>query len=168
MNIGLLIMRLVIGLTLAAHGTQKLFGWFGGHGIAGTGGFLEQLGFRPGKLHALMAGLVETGGGVLLAAGLLAPLGSAAMIAVMIIAGGAVHLKNGFFLQKNGYEYTFVLAGVSAALAFTGPGAYSFDAALGLAWSGWTWGLFALVLGIVGGVANLAMRSTAPVASPSS
>ena len=73
MSIGILILRLVVGLTLAAHGTQKLFGWFGGYGLAGTGGFLEQLGFVPGRRHALFAGLAETGAGLLLALGLLTP-----------------------------------------------------------------------------------------------
>src|SRR5215467_11873908 len=84
MDLGLLLLRLVAGLSFAAHGTQKLFGWFGGHGLAGTGGFLEQLGFHPGKRAALMAGLGEAGGGLLLALGALTPLAAAILIGVML------------------------------------------------------------------------------------
>src|SRR5439155_1943196 len=97
MSIGLLILRLVVGLTLAAHGAQKLFGWFGGYGLAGTGQFLEQLGFRPGRIQAAQAGLAEFVGGLLLAAGFLTPVGAAAVAAVMLVASVSVHLKNGFF-----------------------------------------------------------------------
>ena len=97
MSLGLLILRLVVGLSLAAHGTQKLFGWFGGYGLKGTGQFLEQLGFRPGRLQALQAGLAETLGGLFLAAGFLTPAAAAAVVAVMLVAAVSVHLKNGFF-----------------------------------------------------------------------
>src|SRR5919109_3686243 len=94
---GLFVIRLVLGLAMAAHGAQKLFGWFGGHGLAGTGGFLEQqLGFRPGRLFALAAGLGEFGGGLLLALGFLGPVGPAIMIAVMIVAMRTVHVGHGF------------------------------------------------------------------------
>ncbi|HVJ27733.1 MAG TPA: DoxX family protein, partial [Vicinamibacterales bacterium] len=95
MEIGLLLIRAVVGLTMAAHGAQKLFGWFGGYGLEGTGGFLEQLGFRPGRRHAFMAGLVETGGGLFLALGLLTPFAAAAIVAVMLVAAVTVHLKGG-------------------------------------------------------------------------
>src|SRR6267143_1752562 len=87
MSIGILILRLVVGLTLAAHGAQKLFGWFGGYGLTGTGGFLEQLGFVPGRRHALLAGLAETGAGLLLALGLLTPLAAAVALSVMVVLG---------------------------------------------------------------------------------
>ena len=87
MDSGLLIVRLVVGLTMAAHGAQKLFGWFGGPGLAAIGGGMESLGFYPGKRHALMAGLAETGGGLLLALGLFTPLAAAIVAAVMIVAG---------------------------------------------------------------------------------
>src|SRR3979411_353419 len=123
--LGLLILRLVIGLTLAAHGAQKLFGWFGGGGIAGTAPFLEQLGFRPARLHAALAGIAETAGGLLLAAGLLTPLAAAALIGVMVGAAWSVHWQKGFFLQGGGFEYTLVLAAGALAIAFTGPGAIS-------------------------------------------
>ena len=102
MSVGLLILRLVVGLGLAAHGAQKLFGWFGGYGIAGTGQFLEGLGFRPGRLHAVQAGLAELIGGLLLAAGFLTPLGAAALVAVMLVAAVSVHFKGGYFAQSGG------------------------------------------------------------------
>jgi len=110
MSIGLLILRLVVGLALAAHGTQKLFGWFGGYGLSGTAGFLEQLGFVPGRRNALFAGLAETAGGLLLALGLATPVAAAMLIAVMVVAAVSAHLKHGFFAHNQGYEYTLVLA----------------------------------------------------------
>src|SRR5215510_11946058 len=129
MSLGLLIVRLVVGVGLAAHGTQKLFGWFGGYGLSGTGQFLEQLGFRPGRLHATLAGLAEVLGGLLLALGFLTPAAASAVVAVMLVAVVSAHLKNGFFAQNGGYEYPLVLAVVAAAFAFTGPGALSVDQA---------------------------------------
>jgi putative oxidoreductase len=158
MSVGLLILRLVVGLTLAAHGAQKLLGWFGGYGIAGTGQFLEQLGFRPGRFHAAQAGIVEVVGGLFLAVGLLTPAAAAAVVAVMLVAGVSVHLKGGFFLQGGGYEYTMVLGAAALALAFTGPGPISLDRALGISWSGETWGLGALAAGVIGGAVPLATR----------
>src|SRR5207237_56861 len=88
--------RCVTGLTLAAHGAQKWFGWFGGYGLDGTGQFMETLGFHPGRRHAALAGLTEAGGGVLLALGLLTPIGAAFVASVMLVATITVHLKNGF------------------------------------------------------------------------
>src|SRR5687767_10956160 len=131
MEIGLLLLRLTIGFTLAAHGAQKLFGWFGGYGLAATGHAMESLGFHPGRRHAFMAGLVETGGGVLLALGLLTPLGAALAASVMIVAAVTAHVRNGFFITSGGYEYNLVLGVAALALAFTGPGAVSIDALAG-------------------------------------
>ena len=165
MSIGLLILRLVVGLGLAAHGAQKLFGWFGGYGIAGTGQFLEQLGFRPGRLHAAQAGIAETVGGLFLAAGFLTPAAAAAVVAVMVVAAVSVHVKKGFFAQNGGYEYTLVLAAAALALAFTGPGAISLDQALGISWSGETWGLGALAAGLIGGAVPLIARRTARIST---
>lgn len=162
MEIGLLLLRAVVGLTLAAHGAQKLFGWFGGYGLDGTGGFLETLGFRPGRRHAFMAGLVETGGGLLLALGLLTPFAAAAIVAVMLVAAVTVHLKGGFFLAGGGYEYTLVLAVAAVAIAFTGPGALSLDAPFGLQLDGAFWGGVALIGGLAGGGIQLAGRTQAP------
>jgi putative oxidoreductase len=162
MSIGLLILRLVVGLSLAAHGAQKLFGWFGGYGIAGTGQFLEQLGFRPGRLQAAQAGLAELLGGLLLAAGFLTPAAAAALVAVMVVAAVSVHIKNGFFAQTGGYEYTLVLGAAALALAFTEPGAVSVDQALGVSWSGAGWGLGALAAGLIGAAVPLVARKAPP------
>jgi putative oxidoreductase len=165
MDLGLLIARLVIGLTLAAHGSQKLFGWFGGGGIAGTAPFFEQLGFRPGRLQAALAGIAETAGGLLLAAGLLTPLAAAALIGTMVVAVGSVHWGKGFFLSTGGFEYNLVLAAGALAVAFTGPGAISLDRALGVSLSGTSWGLAALVLGLLTGAGELSTRKPAPAAA---
>src|ERR1700758_1582065 len=102
MNVGLLLLRLAVGLTIAAHGAQKLFGWFGGPGLDGTGQFLETIGFRTGRGQEAMAGLAEMVGGLLLTLGLLTPLGAAAVIIVMIVAIFSVHINKGFFGQNVG------------------------------------------------------------------
>jgi putative oxidoreductase len=168
MDLGLLVARLVLGPLMAAHGAQKLFGWFGGHGLSGTGRFFESLGFRPGRLFALAAGLAEAGSGILLALGLLGPIGPALVLSVMIVAMVSVHWHNGLFAMSNGIEVPLLYATGAVALAFTGPGAYSLDGLLGIS-SLWTpvVSLAALVVGLLGGVANLAFRRTtaAPVAA---
>ncbi len=164
MDIGLLVLRLVVGLTMAAHGGQKLFGWFGGYGLAGTGGFLESLGFRPGRVHAALAGGAELAGGLLLALGLLTPVGAALVLAVMVVAIVSVHLAKGFFVSNGGFEYNLVIMAASAALGFTGAGAYSLDAVEGLGVSGWLPGLLAVLAGLVLGGGALAARRVAPVA----
>jgi len=158
MAIGLLILRLFVGLTLAAHGAQKLFGWFGGYGLAGTGGFLEQLGFLPGKRHALFAGLAELVGGLLLALGFATPLAATLIISVMFVAIATVHLKHGFFNHNQGYEYNLTLAVVALSVAIIGAGPLSVDAALGLQDAGPVWGLAALLAGVGGGAVQLAGR----------
>ena len=140
MDIGLLLLRLTVGLTLAAHGAQKVFGWFGGPGLDGTGQFFEMIGFLPGRRHALMAGLAEMGGGLFLALGLLTPLASALLFSVMFVAAVTVHIKKGFFAQNGGYEYTLVLGVAALSVAFTGPGSLSLDALLGHYLSGTRWG----------------------------
>ena len=158
MSIGLLILRLVVGLALAGHGTQKLFGWFGGYGLNGTAGFLEQLGFIPGRRNALFAGLAETAGGLLLALGLATPIAAAMIVAVMVVAAVSAHLKHGFFAHNQGYEYTLVLAIAALTIAFTGPGPISLDALLGLHDAGFGWGLGSLALALAGGALQLANR----------
>ena len=164
MDTGLLIARMVLGLLMAAHGTQKLFGWFGGYGLAGTGGFFEQLGFRPGRFFAAAAGTTEVVGGLLVAAGLLGPLGPALILSVMVVAIVTVHWPHGLFAQNNGIETPLLYAVGAVALALTGPGAYSLDGLLRLSWSGEiAW--IALALGVLGGVANLAIRKTNPEAA---
>ncbi len=155
---GVLIGRTVIGLLMAAHGAQKLFGWFGGHGLRGTGEFMVQLGYRPGVAFAAAAGFGEVASGLLVALGFLGPIGPALMISVMIVAAVTVHWGN-LFAMKNGIELPLLYAVAALVFAFAGYGAYSLDRLLGLPnpWSSaLTWTV--LAAGIVGGFANLAIR----------
>ena len=158
MDLGLFLLRLTVGLTVAAHGAQKLFGWFGGYGIDATGQFFEGLGFRPGRRHALMAGLVEFAGGLLLALGALTPLGAALVASIMLVAALTVHVKNGFFGSSGGYEYNLVLGIAALTLAFTGPGRLSIDAHLPYSLGGLSWGIAAAVVALLGAFTQLAQR----------
>lgn len=164
---GLLVARLVFGLLMVGHGTQKLFGWFGGYGLAGTAGFFESLGFRPGRAFAAAASLAEITGGLLLALGFMGPVGPALMISVMIVAAVTVHWKNGIFATTNGIEVPLLYAAGALGLALTGPGIFSLDALLGLGHL-WTpaavWGVIAA--GLVGGMVNLGLRRLAPQSAP--
>jgi len=159
MDAGLLIGRIAFGLLMAAHGSQKLFGAFGGHGLAAVSGMFESLGFRPGRLFAFAAAAAEVSSGVLVAAGLLGPIGPALMLSVMIVAAVTVHWQNGLFAMSNGIEVPLLYGVGAATLTLTGFGRYSLDAALGLS-AIWTPGVewLALALGIVLGFVNLAMR----------
>ncbi|MDI3258048.1 MAG: DoxX family protein [Kyrpidia sp.] len=124
-DVGLLLIRLVVGLTLAGHGAQKLFGWFGGHGLKGTGGWMESIGLPNGVVMAALAGLAELIGGLLFAAGFLTSLGAALIVIVMLVAMVKVHGKNGYW-APNGIEYNLVLIVAAVAVALMGPGAYAF------------------------------------------
>jgi putative oxidoreductase len=159
MDAGLLVARLVLGVLMAAHGSQKLFGWFGGYGLNGTAGFFEALGFRPGRFFAAAASTTEIVGGLLLAAGFFSPVASALIVAVMIVAVVSVHWQHGVFATTNGIEVPLLYATGAIALALTGPGVYSVDAVAGLT-AYWTpvvvWA--ALAIGTIGGVTNLAIR----------
>ncbi|HUP20591.1 MAG TPA: DoxX family protein [Gemmatimonadota bacterium] len=161
-SLGLLLARAAVGLGLAAHGAQKLFGWFGGHGPRGTGQFFEGLGFRPGVPFALAAGFGEFGGGLLLALGLFGPVGPMLVVTTMLVAILAVHRGNGFFAQNQGWELPLLYALTAAYVAFAGPGVHSLDAALGLE-SLWTatnaWIALAVAAVLAGG--SLALRRPA-------
>lgn len=125
---GLLIIRLVVGLIFAAHGAQKLFGWFGGYGPKGTGGWMESIGIKPGVAAAVMAGLVEFVGGIAFAAGLITPVVAVLLALTMVVAMIKVHGSNGFWATANGVELNVILMALLIGVAFTGAGAYSIDA----------------------------------------
>jgi putative oxidoreductase len=150
MEIGLLLIRLVVGLLLAGHGAQKLFGWFGGHGLNGTGGFMETLGLRPGTFHAAAAGMAEFGGGVLLALGLVTPLAAALVGATMVVAIVTVHWSKGIWSTNGGYELPLTYAAVAIGLAFNGAGRWSLDHAIGWNLHGLGWGLAATAVALIG------------------
>jgi putative oxidoreductase len=166
MKIGRLILRLVVGGYFVGHGTQKLFGWFGGYGPDATGQFFEGLGLRPGKRHAIAAGAAEAGGGALLVLGAATPLASSALIATMLTAIHRVHLKNGPWVTNQGYEYNLVLIAAAAALAETGPGSPSIDDARGSQMYGPKWGALALLLGALGAVGAKVAADAAPAPEP--
>jgi putative oxidoreductase len=134
MEYGILLLRVVAGLTLAAHGSQKLFGSFGGSGTAGTRKFFGGLGFRAPLAMAFAAGLSELGGGLLLAFGLVTPFAALALTVVMLNAISTVHWKKGFFNSAGGYEYNLLIIAAALAITATGPGHFSLDYAFG--WAG--------------------------------
>lgn len=166
MNLGRLILRGVVGPLFVGHGTQKLFGWFDGHGPDATGGFFESLGLRPGKRHATAAGWTETAGGALLTLGALTPLAQAMITGTMVTAIRKVHAQNGPWVTQNGFEYNLTLIALTAALTETGPGRPSLDQALfgdGLKGKGWS--LAALAAGVAGSYL-VTERLVEPAAEP--
>jgi putative oxidoreductase len=145
-GVALLLVRVVVGGTMIAHGVNH---WRGGGRIAGTARWFAGLGLRNGTLQAWMSVVTEIGAGLLLVAGLLTSLACAAVISVMLVAGLLAHRRNGFFVFRDGYEYVLVLAVTSLALAMIGPGRVSLDAAAGIAVTGWAGGGVALGVGVV-------------------
>jgi putative oxidoreductase len=127
---GTLALRIPVGIIFAAHGSQKLFGWFGGYGLAGTGQWMDSIGLSPGVLMALLAGAAEFFGGVALIAGLLVRPAAASLTVSMLVAIFSVHIGKGFFVEKGGYEYALALLAVALGLAFSGAGRGSVDRAL--------------------------------------
>ena len=167
-NEGLLVIRLVFGTLLAAHGSQKLFGWFGGPGISETAAFFEGLRFRPGRLFVVLVGFTECATGGLFMLGLLQPAAAGAVISVMTVAIMTVHWNNGLLSATNGVELPLLYTATAVSLALTGPGHFSIDALLGM--SGWfTPELTSIIfaLGFMGGFAALAWRQRATDVMPS-
>ena len=150
MKLFILVTRLLLGGLFFGHGAQKAFGWFGGFGPDGTGGWLESLGLRPGRKHAMAAGATEMSGGALLALGLATPAAGAAITAVMTTAVRTVHQPNGPWVTDNGWEYAAVAAATALTVVELGPGPVSLDAALGRERSGTGWTLAALAAGVGG------------------
>jgi putative oxidoreductase len=166
MKIGRLILRLVVGGYFFGHGTQKLFGWFGGYGPEGTGQFFESIGLRPGKRHAVAAGAAEAGGGALLVAGAATPVAASVLTATMLTAINRVHLKNGPWVTNQGYEYNLVLIAAVLALTETGPGSPSVDDAIGSGTHGPKWAILALLAGIAGAVGAHVVAEAVPAPEP--
>jgi putative oxidoreductase len=159
-SIFVLIARLLLGIIFFYHGAQKLFGWFGGYGLKGTGGFFESaLGMKPGVLFAFTAGAGELLGGILVLLGWLNPIGSALIVAVMLVAIITVHAPKGFDNAKGGYEYNLANIAGAFAIAAAGSGAYSLDAiapVAALSASNVAWLIFAVA--IVGALLSLVVR----------
>jgi putative oxidoreductase len=157
MKLGLALLRMIVGTLFMGHGLQKLAGWFGGHGLAGTGAFFEALGLRPGKVQAAASGAAETLGGALLVGGLLTPLGASMISGSMLTAIRKVHAKNGLWVNNNGFEYNLVLLGIVFAVTDLGPGSWSLDEALGVRRRGPAWAIAQLAAGAAGSAAAVAL-----------
>jgi putative oxidoreductase len=164
-NIPRLLLRFTIGGFFIGHGLQKLFGWFGGNGLDATAAMFDQIGMRPGKRNAVLAGVTEAGGGAALVAGAATPLAASGLIATMLTAINRVHLSKGPWITNGGYEYNVVLIAALLALVEMGPGSPSVDADLGKEYSGATWALASLLLAAGGAAgAHLAAEATPPAA----
>lgn len=124
LNVGLLVIRLIFGLSFARHGTEKLFGWFGGYGVKGTAGYFESIGIKPGAPAVLLAGLGELLGGLFLAAGVFIPVAAVLIVGTMVVATITVTGKNGFAITAGGYEYNLAIIAAAVGLFLTGPGSY--------------------------------------------
>lgn len=156
-DIGLLLIRLTIGSLVFCHGTRKLFGWFHGAGLRSTTALFESMGYRPGLAAALMAGLCEAGGAVLILLGVLSPLAGAMLLGSMLNAA-AVQFVNGLWFANKGAEYPLVLGAIATALVFTGPGAISLAQALDWQLGGWQWGVASTAAGALAAAAVLMIR----------
>lgn len=150
----LLVFRVIFGLVFALHGWGKVK-----NGIAGTAGWFDSIGMKPGRLHAWAAAGAEMGAGALLMLGLLTPFASAAVVGVMIVAGYTVHRQNGFMIVKDGWEYTFIVGLVASFIALLGPGEYSIDHVLGIddSLNGFIGFEIAVAVGVIAAVAQLSI-----------
>ncbi|HWW91617.1 MAG TPA: DoxX family protein [Solirubrobacteraceae bacterium] len=167
MKLGLLALRVIVGGLFMGHGLQKLMGWFRGHGLKATGEAFESMGLRPGRVHAAGAGVSETVGGALIAAGLLAPVGASLVTGTMITAIRKVHAPRGPWVAEGGYEYNLVLLATVFVITDVGPGEWSLDEALGIHWSGPGWALAQLAAGAIGSSVVLGIAERGPERSPS-
>jgi putative oxidoreductase len=165
MNVGRLLLRVTVGSIFVEHGTQKLFGWFGGHGPDGTGQFFESIGLRPGRPNAIAAGAAEAGGGLMLGLGLATPLAAATLASVMVTALRKAIWRDGIKTGEGGYEMLLLVSAL--ALAESGPGPWSLDAVLKSERRGLLWGAAALVAALVGSelATNLGSRLPGPAAA---
>jgi len=165
-NAGLLLIRVMVGLTMFAHGFNK---FFGGGRIPGTARWFESMGMRPnGKVHAVLAASTECGAGLLFASGFLTPFAAAGIVGQMTVAAWTVHRNNGFFIVKEGWEYNFILAVVAVGVATTGPGRFSLDEVFDLSWSSspkWAFPI-AAGLGLAAGVGLLVACYRPPPPKP--
>lgn len=157
-DIGLLILRVVFGGLLAAHGTQKLFGWFDGFGLEANNQMFDAMGYNPGKIFGTLAGLSELTGGLLLLLGLLTPLAAAIVVGTMINAVNATWANGLFGGQQPGYELALLFASVGAAVAFTGPGKFSLDGGRPWQRQGVVWGVGAIVVAVAAAVLTLILK----------
>ncbi|HSR23202.1 MAG TPA: DoxX family protein [Candidatus Eisenbacteria bacterium] len=165
MTAGLLVLRLVLGLTMAAHGAQKVLGWFDGPGLAGFAAHLDRLGVRPGRTWAIVSGAVELGGGLLVAVGLLTPVAALFLAGNLLVAILTAHLARGFWDRDGGYEFPLALLGGLVALSLVGPGAASLDAVIRLSLpEPATW--LAIVIVVLLGVIAAAASGRLPAADP--
>jgi putative oxidoreductase len=155
-DVALLLLRLAVGLTFAAHGAQKAFGWWSGPGMDGWTAAMERMNFRPARLWALVSTAAELGGGLLLAVGLLTPFAAAVLVGQAIVIIGQAHWERGFFNTKGGFEYPLTLGAVAIALTLAGAGAFSFDAAMALDYP-LEVRLGLIVVGVIGGFIGLAL-----------
>ena len=160
MDIGLLVLRIVVGLLVAGHGAQKLFGWFEGPALAGTTGMMESLGYRPGRPWALMAALGEFVGGLLMLFGFLNPLGPIGVMAVMTTAIGRAHWGKPIWVTSGGGELPLTNFAVAVAIGAAGPGLYSLDYAWGTSLPS-SWALIAFVVVAIVTIAGIAASSQA-------
>ncbi len=158
-DLGLLVLRLVVGLLMAGHGAQKLFGWFGGHGMKKFTGLIASMGLKPAGLWALLAGWGEFGGGLLFAIGLLNPLGAVGIIGAMLMAIVKVTWKKGLWGQNGGIETSLIYSAIAAVVGLVGSGAYSVDALIGLA-------LPTTILFIVGVIGAIGITGIGAAATP--
>jgi putative oxidoreductase len=164
MKVGRLLLRATVGGFFVGHGTQKLFGWFDGYGLKGTAQGFEGMGIRPGLPNAIAAGAAEAGGGAAILLGFETPFAASTLIATMLTAIHRVHLKNGPWVTKGGFEYNAVLIAAVAALAEIGPGPLSIDALRGKERSGDLWALIALGLGAAGAAGAHLIAESQPAA----